>query len=275
MRRNWRGTPATAAISMLGIAALAVALFGGATLRPAEAQMDMVTLCHRTDSATNPYVEITISIAAVTQDGHSGHTGVAATSQAQAEALKANGQMWGDIIPPLAGVPGLENGLNWNASGQAVYNNDCQYVTSTPTATATATATMTPTSTATATATATGTATMAATATPTRTATSTVTPVATTTAMASPTVTRTATPAATTPSGVTPGGGSPGGIQPGATLPGGSGVLGAVPRPPSTGNAGLAGDSAGLPLALWIGLIGMGLAGARLVTARSSAGRNR
>jgi len=64
-------------------------------------------------------------------------------------------------------------------------------------------------------------------------------------------------------------------MQPGTTGSGATGVLGAVPRPPSTGNAGLTADGAGLPLALWIGVMGIGLAGARLVTARSSGSRNR
>lgn len=32
---------------------------------------------------------------------------------------------WGDIIPPIEGVHG---GLNWDAQGQAIWNNDCQWI---------------------------------------------------------------------------------------------------------------------------------------------------
>ena len=63
-----------------------------------------VTICHRTGSATNPYVIITVDIAAVDGEGardhdHHDHVG--------------NGPI-GDVIPP---VPGNEDGKNWMTAG--------------------------------------------------------------------------------------------------------------------------------------------------------------
>jgi len=100
----------------------------------AQGNEDKVTICHRTNSATNPYVSITVDQSAV--DGVSGnsgneadhfgeHKGPLASSEAVAQNLKDNGIEWGDIIPP---VPPFHNGLNWPA-GQAILENDCNFVT--------------------------------------------------------------------------------------------------------------------------------------------------
>lgn len=93
-----------------------------------------VTICHRTNSATNPYTKITVSEEAV--DGVAGnsgneadhfgeHQGPIASSEAVAQALKDDKIEWGDIIPPV----GEHSGLNWTTIGQAMLNNDCNYVT--------------------------------------------------------------------------------------------------------------------------------------------------
>jgi hypothetical protein len=72
-----------------------------------------VTICHRTNSRLNPYNNITIAEEAVIRRGHSGHTG----------PIFAPGvEDWGDIIPP---VPGLPGGLNW-PEGQSVLNDGCE-----------------------------------------------------------------------------------------------------------------------------------------------------
>jgi hypothetical protein len=99
----------------------------------AQGNEDNITICHRTDSATNPYVQITVDVSAV--DGIAGnqqgadhfgeHTGPLASSEAVAQNLKDNHIEWGDIIPP---IPGVHGGLNWPA-GQAMLENGCNFVT--------------------------------------------------------------------------------------------------------------------------------------------------
>jgi hypothetical protein len=114
-----------------------------------------VTICHRTDAVNNPYVKITVDADAADgntgndngQGDHSTHTGPIATSEAVAQQLKDNHQMWGDIIPPHDNFAGL----NWTAQGQAIFNNNCNFVTpgqgggETPTPPPTTTTTTTPT----------------------------------------------------------------------------------------------------------------------------------
>jgi hypothetical protein len=80
-----------------------------------------ITICHRTDSETNPYVRKTVDASSTDVAGHEGHIG----------DLWYNGHpkepKWGDIIPPtdddgdLAVTP-----LNWSAMGQAMWHNNCQ-----------------------------------------------------------------------------------------------------------------------------------------------------
>lgn len=83
---------------------------------------EKVTICHRTNSVTNPYNKIEVSTDAVDGEGkndHTSHTGPVATSEAVAQALKDSKTKWGDVIP---------NVLNWTTEGQALYDNDCNYV---------------------------------------------------------------------------------------------------------------------------------------------------
>jgi hypothetical protein len=63
-----------------------------------------VTLCHATGSSTNPYVLITVDYHAL----KNGHT-----------AAK------GDIIPPTT-INGVTYSGNWDANGQAIFNNGCK-----------------------------------------------------------------------------------------------------------------------------------------------------
>lgn len=65
-----------------------------------------VTLCHATGSATNPYVTITVDYHAL-QNGHTGDKG--------------------DIIPPTT-INGVTYSANWDANGQAIFNNGCRPV---------------------------------------------------------------------------------------------------------------------------------------------------
>jgi hypothetical protein len=90
------------------------------------------TICHRTNSAVNPYNSIEVDDNSV--DGISGnsgkqadhfgeHQGPIASSFEVATQLKKDKVEWGDIIPPV----GSHGGLNWTEEGQAIYYNDCNY----------------------------------------------------------------------------------------------------------------------------------------------------
>lgn len=92
-----------------------------------------VIICHGTNSATNPYVVTPVDADAADgntgndngQGDHTTHTGPIATSESVANALKDSKTAWGDIIPPHDNYAGL----NWDATGQAMWNNDCNFVT--------------------------------------------------------------------------------------------------------------------------------------------------
>jgi hypothetical protein len=108
-------------------AVCAVALVGGslavfATSAGAVVVVDKVTICHRTNSNSNPYVEITPDVAGVL-DGHAGHAGPVWDPTLKAQHIK-----WGDIIPPFDYQDGDSvahfDGLNWPA-GQAILENGC------------------------------------------------------------------------------------------------------------------------------------------------------
>ena len=88
-----------------------------------------VTICHRTNSDTNPYVQITVDEAAV--DGVGGgndHLGAHNEPFVWEPGLKAAHQKWGDIIPPfnVDGDPRPDElTLNW-LEGQEIFENGCQ-----------------------------------------------------------------------------------------------------------------------------------------------------
>jgi hypothetical protein len=78
-----------------------------------------VTICHATRSVSNPYSLITVDVAAVLQQGHSGHDGAAFDPNVPADR-------WGDIIPPFDYGPDAQYlGKNWTAASEAILANDC------------------------------------------------------------------------------------------------------------------------------------------------------
>lgn len=135
-----------------GFVAALFALTSGALLmasNPASAVAptgNSVTICHRTDSDKNPYVQETVDIASdgYLKAGHNDHTGPVYYVGIPKHTK------WGDIIPPYTyqpqatkknpnPVPFVYAGLNWSAEGQAIYNNGCKIPTPTPTPTPTET----------------------------------------------------------------------------------------------------------------------------------------
>lgn len=86
-------------------------------------------ICHRTNSAVNPYNLIEVDHSSIDGVGKSDHLGehdspVVPTSLENAAALKEQKIEWGDIIQPEEGVT---PGLNWTEVGQAIYENGCNY----------------------------------------------------------------------------------------------------------------------------------------------------
>ncbi len=158
--------------------ASAIESFQGETATPTVAPTPSelkVTLCHATDSDTNPYVVITVSINSVADatdvNGHGTHTGPIWYS-----GIPKHTQ-WGDIIPSFSYGSVNYSGLNWTADGQAIWNNGCNIPTPTLPPTEAPTATPTEAPTATPTEAPTATPTEAPTATPTEAPTPTPTPV--------------------------------------------------------------------------------------------------
>ena len=101
-----------------------LALWGGVAVSSPPGGPDTITICHASDSDTNPY---NLEHPSRTADagGHAGHTG-----PVWHLGLKSDGIAWGDIIPPFDYVGGHFPGLNWDTIGQAFFANDCELVVS-------------------------------------------------------------------------------------------------------------------------------------------------
>jgi hypothetical protein len=99
-----------------GLLALSAALVATSGAAMATAP-DTVKICHATNSNSNPYV---VNNPAKDGDvsGHADHTG----------PIWYDGidVAWGDIIPPFEYDGGSYPGMNWDATGQAIWNNDCE-----------------------------------------------------------------------------------------------------------------------------------------------------
>lgn len=81
----------------------------------------VITICHATDSNTNPYVVITVDVASTRFAGHEGHNGPVWNP-----SLKANHIKWGDIIPPTSNDGTRQvTPKNWGV-GQNILENGCK-----------------------------------------------------------------------------------------------------------------------------------------------------
>ncbi len=116
--RRPRAASRTSKLIALGAA---LALVGGTALAAtagAAGKDHKVTLCHATDSYTNPYVQITVDYHSVIQGGHGGHDGPIFDP--------VQPPKWGDIIPPFDFGPDAQYaGMNWTPDGQATLANGC------------------------------------------------------------------------------------------------------------------------------------------------------
>lgn len=74
-----------------------------------------VTLCHATDSQTNPYVRITVDASGAYHGHYTQHMG---------SIYPGSNGKWGDIIPPFT-YDDHSYSLNWTTAGQAIYNAGC------------------------------------------------------------------------------------------------------------------------------------------------------
>jgi uncharacterized repeat protein (TIGR01451 family) len=109
--------------ALLGAGLLSFVLFGTAS-----ATGQSVTICHATNSETNPYILESPAInangafAGQLAGGHNGHTG-----PIWLPGDKAAGVTWGDIIPAYDYAPTSFHfdGLNWPA-GKAILDNGCK-----------------------------------------------------------------------------------------------------------------------------------------------------
>lgn len=121
-------------VSCVSVAAVVAVCFVGAA---AQAQVH-ITLCHRTGSATNPYIRISPDVESVIKEGHLDHDQI------------GNG-LGGDIIPLFefqgqSYSKNLDTDLGGGMRGRDVLANDCQirHHTPTPTPTLSSTPTATP-----------------------------------------------------------------------------------------------------------------------------------
>jgi hypothetical protein len=115
--------PAAADQPALGTPDPAVAkssLVKAAAVAGPSARAVKLTICHRTDSDTNPYVQNAPSVSGVFHGHDKKHDG-----PVWDPTLKAKGIKWGDIIPPYTYKGTNYPGQNWDAAGILIYNAGC------------------------------------------------------------------------------------------------------------------------------------------------------
>jgi hypothetical protein len=93
---NLRTTPRRSrrALAVATFVACCAGLVGLATVQASAAE-HKVTLCHATDSRTNPYSLIVVDYHSAIMEGHGSHEGPIFSPDLPA------GTKWGDIIPPI------------------------------------------------------------------------------------------------------------------------------------------------------------------------------
>jgi hypothetical protein len=123
---------------LLALAPLPWLGVGAASATPPDDEGEhKITICHRTNAVSNPYVVIDVDIASAdglaneqgNQADHYGeHVGLVFDPEAE-YTPPMSGDEWGDIIPPIEGA---HDGLNWTDEGIAIWENGCAIPTPTP-----------------------------------------------------------------------------------------------------------------------------------------------
>jgi len=103
----------------LGVTAAVVVACGAiAVASGAGALEHKITLCHATDSTTNPYVAITVDYHSTVKAGHGAHEG-----PIYFEGIEGR---WGDIIPAFDFGDGKQfDGMNLGDGGQQILDAGC------------------------------------------------------------------------------------------------------------------------------------------------------
>lgn len=109
---------------VLGAAAVLFGLVLASSVIATPPDNHKVTICHATNSNTNPYLVIDVDIASsgYLKAGHNGHEGPIWYDGAKDAKVK-----WGDIIPSYdyAQTSFHFDGLNWTEEGEAIWDNGC------------------------------------------------------------------------------------------------------------------------------------------------------
>ena len=117
-RRGSRRALIVLAVPQLAFVAFAVFATTASATKPPDHK---ITICHATDSYTNPYVVITVDVASVQFAGHQGHDGPIFFPDIPKH------EKWGDIIPPTSndGTRPVTP-KNWTPLGQSIWANGCR-----------------------------------------------------------------------------------------------------------------------------------------------------
>jgi hypothetical protein len=105
--------------------AVAEMKYTGTNKNVAEADNDKVTICHRTNSVTNPYVRITVAASSVYKNaGHYGHDEIYDGNHVFNSAVDYpnNKKDWGDIIPADPTGKNRWAALNMTPLGKKIYD---------------------------------------------------------------------------------------------------------------------------------------------------------
>jgi len=115
------------ALAVLGLTAFSIGVASPASATKPDANgVHKVTICHRTNSDTNPYVVITVDYSAANGSlGKGGNDHTHHEGDPWAPGMKDAHEKWGDIIPPYTYSGGSFPGMNWSSATEAFHAAGC------------------------------------------------------------------------------------------------------------------------------------------------------